>query len=69
MKWHQAHCGLKLRVLLETPKNGFYGAYSDHYLRVMIPDSRVGLANRFAEVKIEEARPEYCVGKILYYDE
>jgi hypothetical protein len=31
----------------------------------MIPDQGLEIANHFATVLVEEARPEYCVGKII----
>jgi threonylcarbamoyladenosine tRNA methylthiotransferase MtaB len=65
MDWHTEHCGRELRVLLENPKNNCVFGYSDHYLKVMIPDQGVEIANHFATVLVEEARPEYCVGKII----
>ena len=64
MEWHETFIGKSVRVLLENPKNGFYGGYTENYLKVMVPESLPALANRFANVKIGDVRPEYCLGKI-----
>ena len=64
MEWHETFIGKSVRVLLENPKNGFYGGYTENYLKVMVPEKLPALANRFANVKIGDVRPEYCLGKI-----
>jgi threonylcarbamoyladenosine tRNA methylthiotransferase MtaB len=69
MKWHEAFIGKSVRVLLENPKNGFYGGYTENYLKVIVPEKIPALANLFAKVKISEVRPEYCLGEILSVDQ
>lgn len=64
MEWHETFIGKYVRVLLENPKNGFYGGYTENYLKVMVPENLPALANRFANVKICDVRPEYCLGNI-----
>lgn len=65
MEWHETYRGKLVRVLLENPKNGFYGGYTENYLKVMVPENVPELANRFATVKVCEVRPEYCLAEIL----
>jgi tRNA A37 methylthiotransferase MiaB len=69
MKWHETFIGKSVRVLLENPKNGFYGGYTENYLKVIVPEKIPALANLFAKVKISEVRPEYCLGEILSVDQ
>ena len=65
MDWHSEYCGQKVRVLLENPKKESLFGYTDNYLKVMIPNEGEGHSNCFAEIRIKEARPEYCIGQIL----
>ncbi|MDA8990774.1 tRNA (N(6)-L-threonylcarbamoyladenosine(37)-C(2))-methylthiotransferase MtaB [Opitutales bacterium] len=69
MKWHETFIGKSVRVLLENPKNGFYGGYTENYLKVIVPENIPALANLFVKVKISEVRPEYCLGEILSVDQ
>ena len=57
--------GREVRVLLENPKHGYYGGFTNNYLKLMIPDGGSNIANKFAKVKIGEAMPEYCLGELL----
>ena len=65
MDWHASFHGKEVRVLLENPKNGYYGGYTENYLKVMIPIEEENLENKFARVRVGEARPEYCLGQIV----
>ena len=57
-----------MRVLLENPKDGSYFAFTDHYLKVRVNEEPMGLANRFATVKIGEAFPEYCKAELIDWE-
>lgn len=65
MDWHQSYRGQEMRVLLENPKNGYCGGFTNNYLKLMIPNGGSNIANKFAKVKIGEAMPEYCLGELL----
>ena len=69
MDFHKRHLGEEVDVLLENPKNGTYSGYSDHYLKVAVPESPQGLENRMARVFIKDARPEFCLGELLSWEE
>jgi threonylcarbamoyladenosine tRNA methylthiotransferase MtaB len=68
MEFHQEYVGKQVKVLLENPKNGFYAGYTQNYLKVVVPQEPAGLQNRFARVDITEARPEYCQGKLVSWE-
>ena len=68
MEFHQEYVGKQVKVLLENPKNGFYAGYTDNYLKVVVSQEPAGLQNRFAQVDITEARPEYCQGKLVSWE-
>ena len=65
MEWHESYKGQEVRVLVENPKDGFFGGYTENYLKLMIPDEGKDIANKFARVKVRDARPEYCLGELL----
>ena len=69
MDFHQRHLGKEVEVLLENPKNRTYSGYTDNYLKVVVPESPQCLENRMARVLIEDARPEFCLGKLLSWEE
>ena len=69
MDFHKRHLGEEVDVLLENHKNGTYSGYSDHYLKVAVPESPQGLENRMARVFIKDARPEFCLGELLSWEE
>ncbi len=65
LDWHEEFQGKNVRVLLENPKNGHYGGYTENFLKLMIPIKRENLQNKLVQVRVGEARPEYCLGQIL----
>ena len=65
MNFFESQLGTEQRVLLENPKDGFYGGYTDHYVRVVVPQSPKGLQNRMASVRLGKANPEFVEGEIL----
>ena len=65
MEWHKSFEGREVRVLIENPKYDFYGGYTENYLKLMVPDEGRDIANQIVKVKVGEARPEYCLGKLL----
>ena len=65
MKFHQAQLGQEFEVLLENPKDGFYGGYTKHYVRVNIRQEPKGLENRMARVRMIEASPEFVEGSLV----
>ena len=69
MDFHQKHLGEEVEVLLENPRNGTYSGYTDHYLKVVVPESPQGLENRIARVLLKDARPEFCLGELLSWEE
>ena len=68
MKFHQAQLGQEFEVLLENPKDGFYGGYTEHYVRVNIRQEPKGLENRMARVCMIEASPEFVEGSLVSYE-
>ena len=69
MDWHKSFEEREVRVLIENPKHGFYGGYTENYLKLMVPDEGGDIANKFVKIKVGEARPEYCLGKLLKIEE
>ncbi len=68
MGFHEKQLGQVFRVLLENPKDEFYSGYTDHYVRVVVPQAPAGLENRMALVKMEKATPEFIEGSLLSYE-
>ena len=68
MSFHEKQLGQVFRVLLENPKDEFYSGYTDHYVRVVVPQTPAGLENRMALVKMENATPEFIEGSLLSYE-
>ena len=68
MSFHEKQLGQVFRVLLENPKDEFYSGYTDHYVRVVVPQAITGLENRMALVKMEKATPEFIEGRLLSYE-
>ena len=69
MNFHQAQLGEEFQVLLENPKDGFYGGYTEHYVRVQVPQKPLGLENRMARIRMLTASPEFVEGSLLTYEE
>lgn len=65
MNWHKNHMHKDVCVLLENPKNGHISGYTDNYIKVIFKEYEKEIANKFVRVHINEAKPEYCGGKIL----
>ena len=63
MDWHSKFCGQHV-CTFENPKKESLFGYTDNYLKVMIPNEGEGYSNCFAKIRINEARPEYCIGQI-----
>lgn len=68
MSFHEKQLGQVFRVLLENPKDEFYSGYTDHYVRVVVPQAITGLENRMALVKMGKATPEFIEGRLLSYE-
>ena len=68
MSFHENQLGKVFRVLLENPKDGFYSGYTDHYVRVVVPEAPRGLENRMALIKMKKASPEFIEGELLSYE-
>ena len=69
MNFHEAQLGKEFQVLLENPKDGFYGGYTEHYVRVHVPQKPLGLENRMARIRMLAASPEFVDGSLLAYEE
>jgi len=69
MNFHEAQLDKEFQVLLENPKDGFYGEYTEHYVRVNVPQEPLGLENRMASVRMLKASPEFVEGTLLAYEE
>ena len=65
---HEEQLGKEVEVLLENPKDGFYGGYTEHYVRVVVPQKPLGLENRMARIRMLTANPEFVEGSILEYE-
>ena len=68
MNFHEAQLGKEFQVLLENPKDGFYGGYTEHYVRVVVPQEPLGLENRMARIRMLVASPEFVEGSLLTYE-
>ena len=68
MSFHEKQTGQVFRVLLENPKDGFYSGYTDHYVRVVVPQSPLGLENQMALIKLKVATPEFVEGEIVSFE-
>ena len=68
MNFHEEQLGKEFEVLLENPKDGFYGGYTEHYVRVVVPQKTLGLENRMARIRMLTANPEFVEGSILEYE-
>ena len=68
MSFHENQLGKVFRVLLENPKDGFYSGYTDHYVRVVVPEAPRGLENRMALIKMKKASPEFIEGELVSYE-
>ena len=68
MSFHEKQLGQVFRVLLENPKDEFYSGYTDHYVRVVVPQTPAGLENRMALVRMDKATPEFIEGSLLSYE-
>ena len=69
MNFHQRQVGKEFEVLLENPKDGFYGGYTEHYVRVSVLQHPKGLENKMARVRMHEAGPEFVQGTLLSHEE
>jgi threonylcarbamoyladenosine tRNA methylthiotransferase MtaB len=68
MSFHENQLGQVFRVLLENPKDGFYLGYTDHYVRVVVPEAPRGLEIRMALIKMKKASPEFIEGELVSYE-
>ena len=68
MNFHKEQLGKEFQVLLENPKDGFYGGYTEHYVRVQVPQKPMGLENRMAQIRMLTASPEFVEGSLLNYE-
>jgi threonylcarbamoyladenosine tRNA methylthiotransferase MtaB len=68
MNFHEAQLDKEFQVLLENPKDGFYGGYTEHYVRVVVPQEPLGLENRMARIRMLVASPEFVEGSLLTYE-
>jgi len=68
MSFHEKQTGQVFRVLLENPKDGFYSGYTDHYVRVVVPQSPLGLENQMALIKLKVPTPEFVEGEIVSFE-
>ena len=57
--------GRNFRVLLENPKNGFYQGYTEHYVKVVIPEKPLGLANKLVNVRLKNVMSEHVEGELI----
>ncbi len=69
MNFHEEQLGKEFQVLVENPKDGFYGGYTEHYVRVNVPPKPLGLENRMARIRMLTASPEFVEGSLLEYEE
>ncbi|MBT5910309.1 MAG: MiaB/RimO family radical SAM methylthiotransferase, partial [Opitutae bacterium] len=63
--FYEAQVGREAVILMEDPKNGFWPAYTENYVRVLVDSDRSDLANRIARVRLDRARPEYVEAELL----
>ncbi len=66
--FYGAYLGTTMRVLFEDPKPDFWPAYTDNYIRVVVPrDAMNGedLANRCAEVRLNRIAADFVEGEIV----
>jgi len=66
--FYETHLGKTMRVLFENPKPDFWPAYTDNYIRVVVPrDAANGedLANRCAEVRLDRLAADFVEGEIV----
>jgi threonylcarbamoyladenosine tRNA methylthiotransferase MtaB len=68
MSFYQKQTGRVLRVLLENPKGGFHSWCTDYYVRVVVPQSPLGLENQMALIKLGKATPEFVDGEIVSFE-
>jgi threonylcarbamoyladenosine tRNA methylthiotransferase MtaB len=59
----QKLAGTRQRVLFEEEKKGYWTGITDHYARV-VTLSDTPLRNRFVDVDIQSARPDYLIGTL-----
>lgn len=66
--FYGTYLGTTMRVLFEDPKPDFWPAYTDNYIRVVVPrDAMNGedLANRCAEVRLNRIAADFVEGEIV----
>ena len=66
--FYGTYLGRTMRVLFEDPKPDFWPAYTDNYIRVVVPrDAMNGedLANRCAEVRLNRIAADFVEGEIV----
>lgn len=68
MNFHEEQLGKEFVVLLENPKDGFYGGYTEHYVRVNIPEEPLGLENQMARIRMLKASPDFVEGSLQAYE-
>ena len=65
MNFHENQLG-SFRFCLRI--GGFYSGYTDHYVRVVVPEAPCGLENRMALIKMKKASPEFIEGELVSYE-
>ncbi|SVD50677.1 uncharacterized protein METZ01_LOCUS403531, partial [marine metagenome] len=63
--FYEAQVGREAIILIEDPEDGFWPAYTENYVRVILRSERTDLTNRLARVRLCEARPEYVEAELL----
>ena len=57
--------GREYCVLFETLEDGYWVGYTEHYLRVGVPDRGLNLRNRFGWVRVEKPALNWAWGNLL----
>lgn len=66
--FYGTYLGTTMRVLFEDPKPDFWPAYTDNYIRVVVPRNAMNgedLANRCAEVRLNRIAADFVEGEIV----
>ena len=66
--FYKSHLGKTARVLFEDPKPGSWPAYTDNYIRVVVPrqaERDENLANRSALVELKQMSADVVEGEIV----
>jgi threonylcarbamoyladenosine tRNA methylthiotransferase MtaB len=65
MEFFKSQEGKVRRVLLENPKDESLPGYTDNYTKVIIKNPDISLANQFADVRLNQANPEFVLGELV----